>query len=780
MQSSMLTASRLLGCIALGCCLSQVSPIALAQEESAPPAPAAAPITVAPETTAPAPAAGNGNAEHAPSGLTATNGGLLLHFQDVSINAVLDELSAAGGFVVVKLVKPEGRISLVSRQPVDKATAVALLNTVLRNAGYAAVQQGRILKIASLGDAKKMSIPVQVGNDPAQIEPSDHLVTQVIPLRYADATQLKQDLAPVINPEADFTSNESSNALIITDTSANVRRVVQIVNALDTSLAGAVDVKIYQLKYANAANAAKLINDVFGDLETSGTQNPQQGGFVPPWRRQENNNNRSNSSRGQTSGRTKQVKASSDDRTNSVVVSGPSDTMGLIAQIVKELDSNPAADQLVYVYRLRNAQATNLESVLNNLFNSSVTTNNSNNNQNRNNNTTQRSNTNTSNNRNSNSGPFGSSSSSSNRLTSGRFGGTTNTGSSTRVSSRALQTAADLAGEVSIIADGDTNSILIKTAPTNYTRVKQVLDELDRPVAQVLIKVLIAEVTHDNGADIGAEFSILNLRSSGQGQEGGTGFNIPVAGVNATGLIVQVLESNFTATIRALETEGKLDVLSRPYILASDNQLASITVGQEVPFITNSRVTDSGQTINTIQYGDVGILLDVIPHINPDGLVILDVAPEISTLTSTTVPITDTVGAPVIAKRSAESRVGVKSGQTIVIGGLMEDRVTSTVNKVPLLGDIPLLGELFKRTTSSKTKTELLIFLTPHVAANPDDLQGMSQDEVKGTKLVPGAVTPGTYDEHLEGMQRGAATPAPAPARKEDDEPTLPATTTQP
>src|SRR5207237_4739266 len=152
------------------------------------------------------------------------------------------------------------------------------------------------------------------------------------------------------------------------------------------------------------------------------------------------------------------------------------------------------------------------------------------------------------------------------------------------------------------------------------------------------------------------------------------------------GLVVSIMEANLNATLHALAIDGKLDVLSRPYILASDNQLASITVGQEVPFITDTRLTDTGQTINTIQYQDIGIILDVVPHINPDGLVIMDVSPEISALTGTTIPISETVTAPVFAKRSAQSRVSIKDGQTIVIGGLMEDRKTSTIQKVPLIG----------------------------------------------------------------------------------------------
>ena len=134
------------------------------------------------------------------------------------------------------------------------------------------------------------------------------------------------------------------------------------------------------------------------------------------------------------------------------------------------------------------------------------------------------------------------------------------------------------------------------------------------------------------------------------------------------------MEDNLNATLHALAVESKLDVLSRPYILASDNQQASITVGQEVPFITNTQITETGQQINTIQYQAVGIILNVTPHISPDGLVVLDVAPEISQLTGSTVPIGNGISAPVIANRSAQSRVAIRNGNTIVIGGMMQDQ----------------------------------------------------------------------------------------------------------
>jgi len=310
---------------------------------------------------------------------------------------------------------------------------------------------------------------------------------------------------------------------------------------------------------------------------------------------------------------------------------------------------------------------------------------------------------------------------------------------------------------VYVVADADTNSLIITTAPKLVDRVKLILADLDRSVPQVLIKVLLAEVTHTNSSDLGFQAQYKNLWMNGEeGVSAGTDFGLNSA---RGGLKATIVDENWSATLRALALEGKLDVLSRPYILASDNQLASILVGQNFPFVTNSRTTDTGQTINTVQYQDIGIILNVTPHINPDGKVIMDVAPEISALApDQSVEIAPGVSAAVFNKRSAQSRVAIDNGRTIVIGGLMEDRKTLAVQKVPLLGDIPVLGWLFKRNVEGKSKTELLIFLTPHVAMDSEILTDVSKDEMKGSKLVPNAVSPGTFDAQLEGMQRGATT----------------------
>ena len=665
-------------------------------------------------------------------------GEIRLNFKNASLDTVLQHLSEVTGLAVVTDAAVDGRITVVSRQVLDVEGAIALLDAALKEKGYAAVRTGRVLKIVTLAAAKKANIPVRSGSDPQAIVPSDRLVTQVIPLRSVDAVKLKEDLKPLIAEYADLSSNASSNALILTDTEANIRRIVEIVSALDTSRSTVTEVKVFPLKYADAASAAKLINNVF---EVEEQQQRRQSGFQSPFSRFFGRSRGGPSGRdsrgGDQSGgdesayQPQKVVAAADDRTNTVVVSGPTDTLKVVESVVKELDANPQDEEDVLIYRLKNADAANLEAVLTKLFEESGSES-----------TALRT-----------SAGGGGRQAAGGRMPGGPmpspFGGAP-------VSEATAASASDLAGQVRVVADGDTNTLMLMAAPKHFEKLRTILAELDRPVPQVLIKVLIAEVTHENAKDIGVEFSILNLDDDGEGCELFTDFGVADA---TGGLVYKCVRGDVGAAIRLLETVGNLDVLSRPYILTSDNKEATITVGQEVPFIRDTRTTETGQTINTIQYEDIGIILKVTPHINPEGLVIMDVEPEISTLTGTTVPISETVDAEVFAKRSATSRVAIRNGQTIVIGGLMEDRKTDTIRKVPLLGDLPKIGFLFRRTIKTTVKTELLIFLTPQVAEEAQALRAISDAERRRTKLVPNAVSPGTFEEHIRGMGGDAAEP---------------------
>ena len=749
-------------------------------------APAATPTTA--PTSAPAP--------EGPvflDGTTLPNGQLLLNFQNAPLRSVLEYLSKATGLIVVGEPVLEGRVTVISRLPITLSEAVLLLDTVLRQKGYAAVYTGRNLKVVTLGQAAKENIPVQFGNDPNKVPESDRMVTQVIPVRFVDATKLKADLTAMVPAAATMAANQASNSLIYTDTQANIRRILKVISALDGQMGSEATVKVYKLEFADATSTAKLITDLFKE-DTSNQQSGRgfsflfggggPGGGRGGDRGGDRGGSNSTSSGSSAGARQAKVTATADTRTNNLVVSASPETLTIIDSIVKELDSDPTVDVAVFIYKLKNAQALNVESVVNNIFGTTGTT--SRGGSSYGTSSSGRSSTSgrtspfggssssgrgSSSGRSSSSGssfgrssssssPFGSSSSSPFSSSSRGFGssGTSSSGRSygSTPSIGPLGAAAgDLAGQVYVVADADTNSLLVRTASKNFERVKAILEELDRPTRQVLIKVLLAEVTHDDTTDLGVEFSALNIRTGSARSSIGTDFGVASA---TGGLVAKVIDVDYTATLRALQSIGKLNVLSRPYILASDNQEASITVGNVVPFITDSRITDTGQTINTIQYNDIGIILYVLPHINPEGLVIMDVAPEISTLTGTTVPISETVNAPVFAKRSAQTRIAIRNGQTIVIGGLMEDRITDTIEKVPVLGDIPGVGALFRRTIKTKSKTELLIFLTPHVAALPEQLHQMSKEEKEGSKEFNKSENKDALDEQLKGMKLGATT----------------------
>jgi general secretion pathway protein D len=216
-----------------------------------------------------------------------------------------------------------------------------------------------------------------------------------------------------------------------------------------------------------------------------------------------------------------------------------------------------------------------------------------------------------------------------------------------------------------------------------------------------------------------------------------------------------VIGNDFQATLRAIAEAGKLEVLSRPTILARNNQQAVITVGQQVPLITNVRYDNFGNQINAITYQNVGIILRVTPFITSNGLVEMVLAPEISNLSDQTVAIatgTNSVGAPVINIRSADTVVVTPDGQTVVIGGLMQTTKTESESKIPVLGDIPLLGAAFRRKVKNHAKTELLIFLTPTIVKEPSMLAGLSAREKADTEIVPKAFSPQELNRFLDSV----------------------------
>jgi general secretion pathway protein D len=333
-------------------------------------------------------------------------------------------------------------------------------------------------------------------------------------------------------------------------------------------------------------------------------------------------------------------------------------------------------------------------------------------------------------------------------------------------------------GNATISIDPDTHNVTIIADEETTKYISEVITNLDRPQPQVLIKVVFVQVTHNDASDIGVEggwmrgiatnvtgvgvnsFGLSALASAaGSNAPAANLFGQPIqsfqqispfaAGVGAG--MYQILGNDFQATLRAIAAAGKAEVLSRPSILARNNQPASVVVGQYVPLITSvSYNTISGAPINSISYTDVGIILTVTPYITSDGLVQMIVAPQTSSIDpNTTVPIAQGVNAPVIDTVSANTVAVTPSGQTIVIGGLMQRTKSVSETKIPLLGDIPIIGNLFKRKTTSNAKEELLIFLTPYVIQAPSQVASMSDYE-HDHSLVPKSYSEEELDKLLD------------------------------
>ena len=340
-----------------------------------------------------------------------------------------------------------------------------------------------------------------------------------------------------------------------------------------------------------------------------------------------------------------------------------------------------------------------------------------------------------------------------------------------------------LLGDAMIQIDPETRSLVVVADEETHKELMKVIQDLDRPKPQVLIKVVFLEVTYNKGYDVGVEgsytFNLSNpvtattadrtttttttngttetvtavedtvnqAASLGRSVGLGSAFNL---GNLTEGTFVRVVTDDWQATLKALSTRGKVEVLSRPSIMARNNQEAVIVVGQEVPFVTNSRITDDGQTINTIQYDNVGIILRVTPFITANNTVEMIVAPEISSLTDQTVPISNTVSSPIIAKRSAETVVVTPNGMTAVIGGLMETQRIEAIRKVPILGDIPILGFPFRRVVRNDVKKELMIFLTPTIVNDPSTVDTVTAQEMHRTELVRKAFTEKEFEKFFD------------------------------
>ena len=331
--------------------------------------------TTAQNSSEPAPAAG----------ATAGSDQLRLNFRGVSLEMVLNYLSDAAGFIIVEDTPVHGNVDVWSGQPLSKDEAVDLLNTVLDKNGYAAVRNGRTLTIVNKDDAKTKDIPVVSGSDPDQIPQTDEMITQIIPVRFVEAAQLIKDIQPLVSLQSTITANEAGNAVVITDTRANIHRVAEIIKDIDIGAQAVTEVRVFHLAYADPVEMATLLGNLFPSDSSSTSQTPVRfgggggrfggffGGFGGGGGGGGGNTGGASSSTSDRIKKMQRVIAVADQRTASVVVSAPNDLMDQISRMISQLDNNPAKKQNVYVFHLENADPEEVLPVLQDMFQKNTT-----------------------------------------------------------------------------------------------------------------------------------------------------------------------------------------------------------------------------------------------------------------------------------------------------------------------------------------------------------------------------------------------------------------------
>jgi type II secretion system protein D len=279
--------------------------------------------------------------------------------------------------------------------------------------------------------------------------------------------------------------------------------------------------------------------------------------------------------------------------------------------------------------------------------------------------------------------------------------------------------------EVAIVAETNSNTLLLSASPQYFDDIKQLIDQLDQPQPQVLIQVILAEVSLDRSNDLGLDWS-YNFTEGAAKVAMSSGLGVASDLKNYGGFSSSVTGSDYNFLLRALEDDGKLEVLSRPQILTGDNQPATINIGQRIPIITDSRVTDQGNTINSYKYEPVGVNMSVTPRIGVDGAVKMEISTTNSSLSSSSVNVSSGLAMPIINERRATTTVSVQSGQTIIIGGLISTSDDNRVKRLPWLGRIPGIGLLFSSSKKKIERKELLILLTPQVLIDTEKMAKIS------------------------------------------------------
>ncbi|MBS1209795.1 MAG: type secretion system protein GspD [Proteobacteria bacterium] len=611
------------------------------------------------------------------SSVHAADDRVTLNFVNSDLEATLKAVTIITGKSFVIDPKLKGTVSIVSNQPVDRNLVLPIVQSALRQQGITLIDNGTVVKVVAEADAKQQGSAVLLGKNTTGT--GDKFVTQVYPLRFESASQLAQVLRPLLGANSVIAAYQAGNVLVISDYAENLSRINAMIENIDHP--PLTDIVSIPIKYASTLDVAQTIARMVPEVVLQGSAAP-----VP------------------VADGVKRVLIVNDVRNSQLLVSSESTAhIERIKRIVDMLDQPGTDGSTMHVVYLKNAEATRLGATLRGIL-------------------------------------TGQDSSNSN---SSGLSGTGSSASTTSSSSTSSSTAASSAAQnstsagtsstnvkidgftVLIQADAVTNSLIVTAPDRIYNDIRNIIDKLDVRRAQVYIEALIAEINVSKSAEAGVQWGGYGKTASGL--FGGMLSSVSTTSTNnlstlatsyltggTTGVTVPggfnlvVGAGSFGAMVSAIEESSDANVLSKPNIQMLDNEEARIVVGQNIPIKTGTTVNTSS-SYTSVERKDIGVKLKIKPQISEGGAITLTVAQEVSSIDST-VDSTDGIGLKV---RSVETKVLVDDGQLVVLGGLIEDKVTNSENRVPLLADIPYLGQLFRYRSRSQTKTNLIVFLHP-------------------------------------------------------------------
>ncbi|MGE5160880.1 MAG: type II secretion system secretin GspD [Betaproteobacteria bacterium] len=643
---------------------------------------------------------------------------VMLNFVNADIDAVVRAIGQYTNRTFVVDPRVKGTLSLVTERPVTREQAYEQLLTALRLQGFTIVQTGSVARVLPEADAKLQggAVVSPQGSAPR----GDQLVTQVFRLQYESATAMVPILRPLIAPNNTISAYPQNNTLVITDYADNLRRVQRIIESIDTPATS--ETEIVPIRFGLAMEIATVVNRMLDEGARAAGQAIDAG---------------------------QRVSVLAEPRTNSLLLRAPSAARMMVAKnLIAKLDQPALTPGNINVVYLRNAEAVKIAPLLRAIISSDPS--------------------------------FVPQQTTGTGL-SPATGTTGSPGLATQQPTLGAATpgqpptatGAGGSGPLSgmIQADPATNSLIITAPEPLYRNIRQIIDKLDVRRAQVVIESLIAEVSAEKAAEFGIQWQSLgNINDSGTNVIGGTNFgvggnNIINAAQNigsvGQGLnigivrgkveipgIGEILNLGFLA--RALETKADANILSTPTIQTLDNEEAKFLVGQNIPLITGSYAnTGAGGTaagvnpFQTFERRDIGLQLRVRPQISEGGVVRLAIYQELSSIQNT---LTAAQGGIITNKRSFESMVLVEDGNIVVLGGLIEDKTDNSRSQVPILGSIPLIGELFKYENRKRTKTNLLVFLRPYVVRDEGTSSALAMDRYQ---YIRGQVADSTVADNV-------------------------------